>query len=236
MYDRKDLSAMSEKNIQQSPHMPTSSTPTMESYSPSTTTILPTKAQDIKARATPKSSKPTAAAATAMRTSKRQPSKLNSGINGGRWTQKEHEDFLVGLELYGREWKKVASHISTRTSAQIRSHAQKYFAKINKDLGSNRKGSEAYGFSDGDEPLSSSRERKSGIPLYSRGAGGHDEKSRAEIRHVEPLPSADAMIASLSPKTRKKVSKLGADEVCAVHVLASYAAREVKRIKYSDHE
>lgn len=51
----------------------------------------------------------------------------------GRWTREEHEAFLEGLEIYGREWKKVAQRIPTRTSAQIRSHAQKYFAKLSKD-------------------------------------------------------------------------------------------------------
>lgn len=47
----------------------------------------------------------------------------------GRWTQQEHEAFLKGLATYGREWKRVAQHISTRTSAQVRSHAQKYLRK-----------------------------------------------------------------------------------------------------------
>lgn len=51
----------------------------------------------------------------------------------GRWTKEEHEAFLEGLEIYGREWKKVAQRIPTRTSAQIRSHAQKYFAKLSRD-------------------------------------------------------------------------------------------------------
>jgi len=51
----------------------------------------------------------------------------------GRWTRQEHEAFLVGLEEFGREWKKVSRKIPTRTSAQIRSHAQKYFAKIARD-------------------------------------------------------------------------------------------------------
>jgi hypothetical protein len=40
---------------------------------------------------------------------------------------------LEGLKLYGREWKKVAEKISTRTSAQIRNHAQKYFSKLSKE-------------------------------------------------------------------------------------------------------
>lgn len=48
----------------------------------------------------------------------------------GRWTKEEHEAFLEGLKIHGREWKKVSLRIPTRTSAQIRSHAQKYFAKL----------------------------------------------------------------------------------------------------------
>lgn len=45
----------------------------------------------------------------------------------GRWTAQEHEAFITGLSMYGREWKRVAQLIPTRTSAQVRSHAQKYF-------------------------------------------------------------------------------------------------------------
>jgi SHAQKYF class myb-like DNA-binding protein len=51
----------------------------------------------------------------------------------GRWTQEEHQAFLEGLKECGREWKKVSLRIPTRTSAQIRSHAQKYFSKLQRD-------------------------------------------------------------------------------------------------------
>lgn len=50
----------------------------------------------------------------------------------GRWTKEEHEAFLVGLELYGKEWKKVAGKVKTRTVVQTRTHAQKYFQKVAK--------------------------------------------------------------------------------------------------------
>lgn len=55
--------------------------------------------------------------------------KSRHGNQAGRWTGDEHQAFLRGLGLYGREWKKVATLIPTRTSSQVRSHAQKYFAK-----------------------------------------------------------------------------------------------------------
>ena len=53
----------------------------------------------------------------------------------GRWTKPEHDAFVEGLRLYGKEWKRVAKLIPTRTVVQIRTHAQKYFQKLAKDMG-----------------------------------------------------------------------------------------------------
>eukprot|EP00588_Corethron_pennatum_P028599 CAMPEP_0194335316 /NCGR_PEP_ID=MMETSP0171-20130528/69166_1 /TAXON_ID=218684 /ORGANISM="Corethron pennatum, Strain L29A3" /LENGTH=279 /DNA_ID=CAMNT_0039098351 /DNA_START=349 /DNA_END=1185 /DNA_ORIENTATION=- len=47
----------------------------------------------------------------------------------GRWTAEEHEAFLTALRKYGKEWKKVAARVRTRTVVQTRTHAQKYFQK-----------------------------------------------------------------------------------------------------------
>ena len=55
-----------------------------------------------------------------------------SGENTGRWTSEEHDFFLEGLRNYGKEWKKIAELIQTRTVVQIRTHAQKYFQKVAK--------------------------------------------------------------------------------------------------------
>ena len=40
--------------------------------------------------------------------------------------------FLHGLELFGKKWTKVADAVGSRTTVQVRSHAQKYFQKLEK--------------------------------------------------------------------------------------------------------
>jgi len=52
----------------------------------------------------------------------------------GRWTKDEHEAFLSALQMYGKEWKKVAAKVKTRTVVQTRTHAQKYFQKLQKAM------------------------------------------------------------------------------------------------------
>jgi len=64
---------------------------------------------------------------------RRKTTSLSPKCSLGRWTREEHDQFLEGMKIHGREWKKVATGIRTRTSAQIRSHAQKYFNKLSRE-------------------------------------------------------------------------------------------------------
>ncbi|KAK4267096.1 hypothetical protein QN277_023929 [Acacia crassicarpa] len=50
-----------------------------------------------------------------------------------RWTEEEHNKFLEALKLYGRAWQRIEEHIGTKTAVQIRSHAQKFFSKLEKE-------------------------------------------------------------------------------------------------------
>jgi ATP phosphoribosyltransferase regulatory subunit HisZ len=43
----------------------------------------------------------------------------------GKWTSEEHEAFLQGLEVHGRDWVKIATLIPSRSNDQICWHARK---------------------------------------------------------------------------------------------------------------
>ena len=58
----------------------------------------------------------------------------NTNRTSGRWSKEEHHRFIEGLTKYGKNWKKVEEHIGTRSGAQIRSHAQKFFIRLTKEF------------------------------------------------------------------------------------------------------
>ena len=43
-------------------------------------------------------------------------SRNDKNINEGRWSKYEHANFLLALKKYGRDWKRVASAVFSRTS------------------------------------------------------------------------------------------------------------------------
>ncbi|CAD8092974.1 unnamed protein product [Paramecium primaurelia] len=52
----------------------------------------------------------------------------------GRWTKDEHQRFVEALSIHGKNWKKVEEYVGTRSGAQIRSHAQKFFNRLEKEF------------------------------------------------------------------------------------------------------
>jgi SHAQKYF class myb-like DNA-binding protein len=54
------------------------------------------------------------------------------GLNNGRWSIDEHRKFIMGLFQYGNNWKEIVKLVGTRSTAQARSHCQKFFSKLHK--------------------------------------------------------------------------------------------------------
>ena len=59
---------------------------------------------------------------------------FNNEYQAGRWSKEEHQKFIEGILKYGNEWRKVQKIIKSRSSTQARSHAQKFFLKLKKEL------------------------------------------------------------------------------------------------------
>lgn len=50
------------------------------------------------------------------------------------WTADEHSRFLEGLEMYGqKDIKAISRHVGTRSATQVRTHAQKYYLRIERE-------------------------------------------------------------------------------------------------------
>ncbi|GJQ15777.1 hypothetical protein GpartN1_g7568.t1 [Galdieria partita] len=51
------------------------------------------------------------------------------------WSCEEHSRFLEGLELYGaKDIKAISNYVGTRSSTQVRTHAQKYYLRLAREL------------------------------------------------------------------------------------------------------
>ena len=53
-------------------------------------------------------------------------------FRSGKWTLEEHLNYIIGIIKYGNDWKEVQKLTGSRSCTQLRSHSQKFFAKIRK--------------------------------------------------------------------------------------------------------
>lgn len=51
-------------------------------------------------------------------------------LKSGKWSSGEHARFLQAMRIFGNSWKHVYLYIGSRSIAQIRSHAQKYYGRM----------------------------------------------------------------------------------------------------------
>lgn len=98
-----------------------------------------------------------------------------------RWTEDEHAMFVESLKKFGRAWKKIEERIGTKSAVQIRSHAQKFFAKLQK------------------EQMAASASEGSGDTRKGRGDGSTSQSKRTKGSYTSDL---DLEIPPARPKRK----------------------------------
>ena len=121
----------------------------------------------------------------------------------GRWTREEHEAFLLALQQYGKEWKKVAAKVKTRTVVQTRTHAQKYFQKLQKGLANDK----------GDVTMGTVAEAKKILPIASarRGSGPSSAKKgrkKQEKKNGNPMSAQKRQAAEATEAAAHLITQI----------------------------
>jgi len=131
----------------------------------------------------------------------------------GRWTREEHNAFLMALQQYGKEWKKVAAKVKTRTVVQTRTHAQKYFQKLQKGL-ANEKGDVEMGtVAEAKKILPIASARRSGQSSYGKKGRKKDRSLLATAMSTQRKQAAAATQAAAQLMTQmSKVNTLNEEQ------------------------
>lgn len=138
-------------------------------------------------------------------TSYKKRKKQDPNCSAGRWTPDEHKAFLAGLAVYGREWNRVARDIPTRSSAQVRSHAQKYFAKLEKEK------------RDASWPVSPNSKHVEGSTKQPQFAPSADRIARIMVSPEEVQKEVHDVLQKLHERYQELQSKLVAKQLAVNH-------------------
>lgn len=128
--------------------------------------------------------------------------------NVGRWTEDEHELFLEALRIYGKDWNSITVHVGSRDAAHCRSHAQKFFTKLNKFLNRDPNNEdEAEEFIDDAEIYMEILQRKVENPVKRKRRKKHEileERRRLENPDYVPPPKTEQKDTLLQDKLEEE--------------------------------
>jgi SHAQKYF class myb-like DNA-binding protein len=130
---------------------------------------------------------------------------MRADLSTGRWTSEEHNLFLLGLKKYNKQWKSIAELVKTRTVVQIRTHAQKYFQKMDKVKDPKARMSSSYDSYQDDDVKSSSRSSSISNNSMESGVEGDSDSERYSNDNEEPFKRPRYAPVVVSPRSKRQV-------------------------------
>lgn len=144
---------------------------------------------------------------------------------------------LVAIELYGKKWRKVEECVGTRTGIQIRSHAQKYFNKLNKLQNGQKKEKQVSNVSSSKIGSVSENELKGKSEGDVReGRGDEQKESREEQRPKAAEESPSVAAKENAPGNANPCPSRGAHRSPQTPAFSSLNAFDVNSIREDKKE
>eukprot|EP01132_Coremiostelium_polycephalum_P009014 gene9014-11035_t len=116
------------------------------------------------------------------------------------WTPDEHSRFLEALSKYGhKDVKSISQYVATRNPTQVRTHAQKYFLRIDRERQRKIENKDSSDKEDRDDWRSDDHYQDEGSPLYVSCTN-----SPTSHHPANPFPSPTSTVPSISPNILKR--------------------------------
>ena len=122
----------------------------------------------------------------------------------GLWSTIENEAFMTGLELYGKDWVRIAAMIKTRTVVQTTAHAQNYFQQLMKEVN--------------EEPvIACNRKRREQLAHYLIQQQDHPEQNRYQHELLLPQKQVTKDVATKLLSMVPKVANSPKGKYCGTN-------------------